>query len=152
MTKQEAIQRAVEQLSKPEVHYQVLLASSPDVAMDIVESLPGVKELVQIGPEAAGTVLDLLRTDGTTAGENLSTIALYLLHHISTPETTRALAEMVVADKFTGLNRQLAAETFLQSAGIQFKQEEGRGEDAVEVAYREAKNSLGSQSSPEKGS
>jgi len=59
----------------------------------------------------------------------------------------QVLTELVAADKFTGINRQLAAEAFLYSARI-----DAKAEDAVEVALREAKNSLESQSPAEQGS
>lgn len=138
MKKQEAIQYALESFSKPEVHYQVLLASAPDVAMDIVEMLPGVKELLEIGPEAADAALSLLRTDGKIPSENRATIGLYLLHHITTPETTQALAEAVSQGRFKGINRELAASAFLRSAGY-----EADDEDIVAFAADKAREYQG---------
>ena len=118
MNKDDAIQSAVEQLSKPEVHLRVTLASSPEAALVICSRLPGVKELVEIGADAANTALQLLRADDQSMkSESLSTIGLYLLHHINTPETKRVLAEAVVNDTFHGMNRDLAASAFLQSTG-----------------------------------
>ena len=118
MEKHESIQSAVEQLSKPEVHLRVTLASSPEAAMVICSRLPGAKELVEIGPDAANTVLQLLAPgDESMKSEDLSTIGLYLLHHINTPETKRALAEAVVNDRFRGMNRDLAASALLRSTG-----------------------------------
>lgn len=124
MKKEEAIQYALESFSKPEVHYQVLLASTPDVAMDIVEMLPGVKELVELGPEAADAALSLMQTDGKIPSENRATIGLYLLHHIKTPETTRYLAQAVSTGQYKGINRELAASAFLRSAGYDVPDED----------------------------
>jgi hypothetical protein len=135
MKKEEAIQYAIERFSKPSVHLRVTLASSPEAAKVIVGALPGVKELIEVGPEAAGAALALLRTDeDDLASENLSTIGLYVLHHISTPETTQALAQMVAEDSFTGINNQLAAEAYLRSSGIK-----AAPKDAVAVAKKSAK-------------
>lgn len=118
MEKHKSIQSAVEQLSRPEVHLRVTLASSPEAAMVICSRLPGVKELVEIGPEAANIVLQLLQPDDESIkSDSLSTIGLYLLHHIITPETKRVLAEAVVNDRFRGMNRDLAASALLQSTG-----------------------------------
>jgi hypothetical protein len=118
MNKKESIQLAVEQLSRPEVHLRVTLASSPEAALVICSRLPGVKELVELGPDAADTVVELLRGDDESLkSESLSTIGLYLLHHINTPETKQALAEAVANDKFRGMNRDLAASAFLRSSG-----------------------------------
>ena len=118
MNKHEAIQSAVEQISRPDVHLRVTLASSPEAAMVICSRLPGVKELIELGPDAAETVVEFLRADEESMkSESLSTIGLYLLHHINTPETKRALAEAVVNDTFHGMNRDLAASAFLQSTG-----------------------------------
>jgi hypothetical protein len=118
MKNDESIQSAVEQLSRPEVHLRVTLASSPEAALVICSRLPGVKQLVEAGSEAANTALQLLQTDDESMkSDSLSTIGLYLLHHINTPETKRVLAEAVVNDRFHGLNRDLAASAFLQSTG-----------------------------------
>src|SRR5262249_2257380 len=62
MNREETVRNALESISRPEVHYQVLLASTPDVAMDIVEMLPGVKELVALGLEAGEAALSLWKT------------------------------------------------------------------------------------------
>src|SRR5262249_47803237 len=118
MNREETVRNALESISRPEVHYQVLLASTPDVAMDIVEMLPGVKELVALGPEAEEAALSLLKTEKGISANNRATIGLYLLHHINTPRTTRALADAVSKEQFKGINKELAASAFLRSAGF----------------------------------
>jgi len=124
MNREETVRNALESISRPEVHYQVLLASTPDVAMDIVEMLPGVKELVALGPEAEEAALSLLKTEKGISANNRATIGLYLLHHINTPRTTRALADAVSKEQFKGINKELAASAFLRSAGFPADQED----------------------------
>lgn len=136
MTKEETIRYAVESFSKPEVNYQVLLASTPEVAMDIVEMLPGVNELLALGPEAEDVALNLLQTEGGVSVDNQATIGLYLLHHIKTPQTTRALAEVVSREQFKGINKELAATAFLRAADIHTDNEE---EDIVSFATQRAR-------------
>ena len=135
-TKEETIHYAVESFRKPEVNYQVLLASSPDVAMDIVEMLPGVNELLALGPEAEGVALNLLQTEGGLSADNQATIGLYLLHHIKTPQVTRALAEVVSMEQFKGINKELAATAFLRAADIHTDNED---EDIVSFATQRAR-------------
>ena len=105
--------------------------------MDIVETLPGVKELVDIGPDAADAALSLLRPGGNIPDQNRATIGLYLLHHIKTPETTQALADAVSEEQFKGINRELAASAFLNSAGFNFEVDR-EDEDIVAVAQDKA--------------
>jgi hypothetical protein len=134
MNKEETIRYAVENISKPEVNYQVLLASTPEVAMDIVETLPGVKGLLAYEPEAEEVALNLLKTEGGTDADNKATIGLYLLHHIKTPQTTRELADVVANEQFKGINKELAASAFLRSADI-----DTDAENMVEVATQKAR-------------
>ena len=41
----ERIRYAVEKFSDPDVYYQVMLASSPEIAKDTIETLPGVNSI-----------------------------------------------------------------------------------------------------------
>lgn len=133
----QAIQQTIERLSKPKVKYQVELASTTEVAKDIIDSLPGVKELKESGAGAANAVLALLQNEQTLKDKNLSAISLRILEDYPSEEVKVTLAGYIVARKFTGLNCQLAAETFLKAAGIQALKK-----DAVAVASREAENIL----------
>jgi len=140
MTKEETIRYAVESFSKPEVNYQVLLASDPEVAMDIVELLPGVNELLALGPEAEEVALSLLQKEGGASADNQATIGLYLLHHIKTPRITRTLADVVSREQFRGINRELAATAFLRAADIHADEEKDFvDEDLVRYATQKAR-------------
>lgn len=132
-TQRKAIQRAIKRFSDPDVYYQVMLASSPAAARKIVESLPGVRELVEVGPDAGSSVVDLLQKEETLNNKLLSSIALYLAWRIPSQESKETLARLIISRRFTGINSQLAAEAFLKSAGI-----EVRREDAISTALREA--------------
>lgn len=137
------IREAIERLSDRRVNRQIMLASSPDAAKKIAESLPGVKELVEIGSEAGPAALDLLNREAANDNQ-LVTIALYLLWKIPTDTTTDNLARRIVSREFTGINAELAAEAFLHSLGTDVKKE-----DRVKAALREAK--LRSKSNPSQG-
>ena len=99
------------------MQYKALLASSPDGAKLIVERLPGVQELLALGPETAGKVAtDLLNTGEAKENEALSRIALYILWAASHEETVPALARAIRENKFSGINRHLAADALLSAA------------------------------------
>lgn len=130
---EEKIQRSIELLSRPEVYIRVGLASTPEVARSIIGKLPGVKELIEIGPTATETVLHLLETARDQNIDELSGIALYLLQRIPTAKATKPIANAISNREFTGLNLNLAADALLISADI-----ESVNEDPVKVALREA--------------
>jgi len=139
----EAIQSAMEDLSSPAVYNQVMLASSPEAAKVIVESLPGARELLEIGPEAGGTILDFLQHENTLKNYKLSAIALWLLSRIPTPNTSQILAGLIVSGKFSGINKVLAAEVFLKSLGIEFHDDDDDDDERhVLLAFNEAQKRL----------
>ena len=129
----EAIQTAIARLSDPKVNYRLDLASTPHVAKRIIQSLPGVKELSENGPEAEQALLDLLQDERTYEDENVSAISVHILESYPSERVKLALAKPISARRFTGMSCQLAAETFLKAAGI-----EALREDAIGVAWREA--------------
>jgi hypothetical protein len=129
-----AIETALARLSDPDVNLAVGLASIPSVARDIIQSLPGVKELKEAGPEAARAVLALLRREETLNDRDLSAILLYILESYPSEGVKLALAKEISALRFRVINAQLAAETFLNAAGMEFARE-----DAIAVAFREAR-------------
>jgi len=110
-----------------------MLASSPAAAKKIVESLPGVRELVGLGTDAGTSVADLLQKEEVLNNKLLTSIALYLAWRIPTEQTKEALARLIISRRFRGINSQLAAEAFLTSAGIQVPRE-----DFISAALREA--------------
>jgi hypothetical protein len=126
------IQTAINRFSDRKVYRQLMLASSPDAAKKIAESLPGVKDLIDIGPDAGPAVIDLLNREAPN-DNNLVTIALYLLWRIPTATTTDTVATHISSRKFTGINNELAADVFLDSIGTDVDQE-----DRVSTALREA--------------
>jgi hypothetical protein len=114
---QAVVDGAVAGFSDPSEQYKVMLASSPDVAKLIIEALPGVQELLALGPEVAGRVaLDLLRKEETQENEALSGIALYILQRASSEETVTELASAVRENKFSGINLHLAADALLSAS------------------------------------
>jgi hypothetical protein len=129
----ERIRYAVEKFSDPDVYYQVMLASSPEIAKDTIETLPGVQELIELGPEGGKAALNLLEDETFAANDNIASIALYVVEQAPPPDAAKTLARLIVSRRFTGINNQLAAETFLRSAGIESSEEE-----AIDTAAREA--------------
>ena len=121
-----------------------MLASSPDAAKKIAHSLPGVKDLIDIGPDAGPAVLDLLNREATN-DNHLVTIALYLLSRIPTDRTTDSLTRYVASQQLTGINAELAAEVFLNSAGV-----DAHKEDRYTTAVREAKKLIKKNPSQQK--
>lgn len=131
------IQAAIDRFSDREVYGELMLASSPAAAKKIAESLPGVKDLVAIGPDAGPAVQDLLNREATNDNQ-LTTIALYLLSRMPTDtRTTDSLARPLASQQFTGINAELAGEVFLNSLGQDVNQE-----DRYTTAVREAKKRI----------
>jgi hypothetical protein len=126
------IKHAIERLRDPRIKYKVNLASSAEVAKDIVDSLPGVKELKEAGPQAAKAVLELLQDEETLADSNLTTISLRILKSYPSEEVKLALAKPISERRFRGLNSEFAAETFLTAAQLAID------ENPVPIALEEA--------------
>jgi hypothetical protein len=124
---------ALENFVNPDIHKRLMLASSPQAARKIIESLPGMKDLIEIGPEAGRYILDFFQKEETQENENLSSVALYLFQRIPMEEAVQPLAKSLASGKFTGINSSLAAQAFLTSAGI-----DAGDEDPVSAATREA--------------
>jgi hypothetical protein len=118
--KQALAEQAVAMFSDPGVYHEVMLASSPDVAKLLVESLPGVQELLDLGPEVSGRVaVDLLRKAEAEESEAMSRIALYILQRASREETVSELASAVRENKFSGINMHLAADALLSASNFE---------------------------------
>lgn len=132
---QEKIAHAIDEFSDPDIYLRLMLASSPQAALKIIESFPGVNQLIEIGPEAGRMVLEFFQHGKAQSDERLSSIALFLLNKIPTAEAAQPLARMISSEAFSGINRQLAARAFLTAAEIQ-----SGDEDPIEVARREAEN------------
>jgi len=130
----DAIDAGIARLSDPDVNTAVELASTPNVAKDIIQSLPGVKQLREHGPEAEKAVLALLQDERTLKDENLAAISLHILENYPTERVKFALAKPISERRFRGVSSQLAAEAFLKAAGILVP-----SKDAIAVALREAK-------------
>lgn len=132
----EAIRKAIDRLREdPDVRVQLKLASTPEVRRAIIASLPAVKDLVEMGSEASQDVLALFEREETAENDELVGVALYLLQRVPTQEAARPLARFIKSDRLTTINNDLAAQAFLQSAGIQ-----GVSEDPFSLAKREANN------------
>ena len=138
------VQSAIARFSDRGVYRKLMLASSPDAAKKIAHSLPGVKDLIDIGPDAGPAVLDLLNREATN-DNHLVTIALYLLSRIPTDRTTDSLTRYVASQQLTGINAELAAEVFLNSAGV-----DAHKEDRYTTAVREAKKLIKKNPSQQK--
>lgn len=136
------IQTAIARFTPRPVNRRLMLASSPDAAKKIAESLPGVKDLIEIGAPAGQAALDLLNREASNDNE-LVTIALYLLWKIPTPAATDSLSNRIASRHFTGINAELAAEVFLDSIGTDV----AHREDQVADALREAKKLINKQKS-----
>ena len=131
----ELIDRSVALFLNPEVYLLVGLASTPEVARSIIETLPGVQELIKQGPEAVPAILDVLKLAQQGNNQHLLGIALYLLQRIPTEAAVETLARGISDGDFNGINLHLAADALIASADIQ-----NVNEDPVLVAIREAEN------------
>lgn len=116
---QEIIDRAIRNLSDPHVYLEVVLASTPEVAKIIIESLPGVRELIALGTEATPSVVQYLKSEETQASEERASIALYILERIPTENSTDLIASAIRERKFTGLSMNMAADALLTSIGLE---------------------------------
>lgn len=127
---------AIRKFSDPAVNVQVRLASTPDAAGLIIESLPGVQELLDLGPEAAGrAALDLLNKEATRQNDVLTRIALYILKKTSNEEAAPQLASDLREHKFAGMTLHLASDALLSAT----KSEPATGDSvaaAMEVAEK----------------
>ena len=124
---------AIEQLYHRDVRAELMLASRPEVRRAIIESLPSVKELIEIGPEAGPAILDFFERDATQADDELAGVALYLLQRIPSDKAVRPLARYLRSGKLSGMNSELAAQAFLTTVGI-----ETVSEDPVAAALKAA--------------
>src|SRR5687768_7732080 len=106
----ESIQSAIARLSDPEVNFRLGLASTPHVAKRIIQRLPGVKELSEMGPEAEKALLDLLQDERTLKDRYFSSITVHILGSYRTEQVKLGLAKLINARKFSGMTFQLAAE------------------------------------------
>jgi hypothetical protein len=131
----EAIQESLARLLDPDVYIKVNFASTPEAARKIIERLPGVSELIEIGPDSTDAVLNLLESAKSEHNRELSSIALYLLQRIPTAEATKRIANGISQREFTGLNMYLAADALLTSANV-----ETVNEEILSAALREAEN------------
>lgn len=128
-----AIHWALERISDPDVFIRVALASTPEMARVIIEALPGVKELIEIGAASAPAILSLLQRAEEQQETELSGIALYLLQRIPTEEAVQPLADSITGGRSTGINLSLAADALLTSAKIEMIEE-----NPIKTALREA--------------
>jgi hypothetical protein len=116
---EEAISGALERISDPMVLFRAGLASTPEAARVIIEGLPGVGELIEIGLEAAPAILLFLKRAEEQREREMISIALYLLQRIQVEEAKKPLAESLIDGKYTGINLPLAVDAFLTIAGVE---------------------------------
>ncbi|HEY0319573.1 MAG TPA: hypothetical protein VGC66_01240 [Pyrinomonadaceae bacterium] len=135
--RRETIKLAIDKLWEPDIYVRVMLASSPEVARMIIEELPGVRELIDIGAEAGKAALDLFESGRTNKNHLVTSISLYLLQRIPTKEAAQPLARFIRSEEFTCVNRELLADAFLSSAGI-----ETVSDDPMSIAFKEAEKFL----------
>ncbi len=132
-TKQALIDKAIRSFSDPSAYLEVLLASTPEAAEKIIEAIPGVQELLALGPEATPAVVNFLESAETQASEERSSIALYLLQRIPTEVAVDSLANAISERRFTGISLHLAADALLNVTNV-----EPISEDRVAEALRVA--------------
>jgi len=128
----EMIEIAIARLADPRVNTAIQLASTSYVTKQIIEGLPGVKELASDGPEVEEAMLQLIAGEESRQ-RNLTAIALYILGSYKSERVKLTLARMIVSESFTGVRTQLAAESFLKAARIDYEPE-----DAIRLARHEA--------------
>src|SRR5262249_23906086 len=133
-----SIDKALTRLADPDVNIEIDIASTVDVAKDVIRTLPGIRRLRRNEPEVARIVLDLLRQTKRREDENFTSIALYILEAYPSEDLKLALAKPIVERRFKGFNLFLAAEAFLKAAGIHAKRK-----DVIATALREAGKIVG---------
>jgi hypothetical protein len=130
----DAIESALTKLADPKVNFRIDLASTPHVAGRIIQSLPGVKELIEDGPAVADALLSRLNDDQVLDDDYFASISLHILSHYPSERVKRALVGPITQRKFSGFSSQFAAEAFLKAAGIETTREK-----AIATALREAR-------------
>lgn len=129
----QAIEEAIGKFSSPDVYYTVMLASSPETARQIIATLPGVGDLIEIGNAAAPKILYFFNQEETQSNDILSGIALYLLQRIPVSEALQPVAKFLSTHQLTMITAELASAAFLTLAGIEVVDE-----NPMSVALREA--------------
>jgi hypothetical protein len=129
----QAIQEAIGKFSNPDVYYMVMLASSPETAREIIATLPGVADLIEIGRVAVPEILNFFEQEETQANDILAGIALYLLQRIPMSEALEPVANFLATQELTMITAEMAPAAFLTIAGI-----EVIDENPLSVALREA--------------
>lgn len=132
---QQSFDYAIEDLSRPEVYSELMLASTPEAAMKIAQSLEPVQKLIEMGADAGSQVLDLLQRGETLENDYVTTAELYVVSQTAPPGGKEVLARLIANGSFDGINNDLSSRTFLNFAGIEATREETR-----DVAFREAQN------------
>lgn len=126
------VRSALERLSEPDVYLRLMVASTPEVTRKIIADLPGVDELISIGPVAAQGALAVFEREAERRNHFLTNIMSYILQSIPTPEAARPLAKFLVAKQVNCFDSDLIAEAFVASHGIEVVS------DLRGVAFREA--------------
>src|SRR5438309_1153737 len=129
---EEMYNSAIEQLSRPEVYEELMLASTPAAAVKIAESLEPVKKLIAMGPGAGSKVLQLLQNQEVLDNDYLTTAALDVVARTQPAGAREVLGRLIVSGGFRGINAELSGRAFLNFAGI-----EAPKEDTFDVAFRE---------------
>lgn len=128
---QQDFDRAFEELSQPDVYSELMLASSPEAAMKIAESLGPVEKLVELGADAGSDLLQLLQD--REANDYVKTAALYVVLRTRPPGAREELGQLILSGSFKGMGSELASRAFLN-----FSEIDAPREQAIDVAFREA--------------
>lgn len=99
------------------VRFKLMLGSSDEVKKAIIENLPEVKNLKQLGKKAGRAALELFEKEGTQKDDQLTGILLHLLQleQVGVGEAVGPLIVYLSRKKGSRLNRELAAQAFLTS-------------------------------------
>jgi len=125
---------ALGRISDPQVYVRMWLASTPESLRVIIEELPGVQELIDVGPPAAPQILRFYENARRQQEIEQMSIALYLMQRLPSDETKWLIAESLLAGELTGFNLSLAADAFLTDVNEQLV-----GENRITAALRAAK-------------
>jgi hypothetical protein len=126
------IRNAFERLSEPNVYLKLMIASTPEVARSIIADLPGVSELIRIGPMAGKVALEVFETAAARQNHFVTNITSYILQWIPMEEARRPLARFLLTQQVNCFDQDLVAEAFLASSGIEVES------NFRSVAFREA--------------
>ena len=113
----EALQLAISRLKEPSVYAPVFLASTPEVARNIVREMKEVQTILEFGAAAGPEVASLFR-EASKENEIVAMIALFILAQVPDKSITTEIADFLKRPDTSEMARVVGLDAFLASRGI----------------------------------